>query len=82
MAHVTVTPYTIDGKLILALDIEQGQSPPYGLISSPDTRDRPEFYVRRGASTYPAQPSDLREATRASQPVAQPLDSFSRFGPW
>jgi hypothetical protein len=49
--QVTVTPYTIDGKLILALDVEQGQSPPYGLITSPDTRDKREFYVRRGAST-------------------------------
>jgi predicted HTH transcriptional regulator len=82
MPQVTVTPYTIDGKLILALDVEQGQSPPYGLISSPDAREKPEFYVRRGASTYPAQPSDLRESTLASQPTAQPYDMVSRFGPW
>jgi len=82
MPQVTVTPYTVDGMLILVLDVEQGQSPPYGLISSPDTRDKPEFYVRRGANTYPAQPSDLREATLASQPTAQPLDLVSRFGPW
>lgn len=62
--------------------MEQGQNPPYGLISSPDARDKPEFYVRRGASTYPAQPNDLRESTLASQPTAQPYDMVSRFGPW
>jgi Putative DNA-binding domain len=82
MPQVTVTPYTIDGKLILALDVEPGQSPPYGLVTSPDARDKPEFYVRRGASTYPAQPSDLRQATLASQQTSQPLDLVSRFGPW
>ncbi len=79
MPQVTVTPCTIDGKLILALDVKQGQSPPYGLISSPDARDKPDFYVRRGASTYPAQPSDLRESTLASQLTAQPYEMVSRF---
>ncbi len=82
MPQVTVTPYTIDGKLILALDVEPGQSPPYGLISSPDTRDKPDFYVRRGASTYPAQPGELREATLANQPTEQALNLASPFGHW
>jgi Putative DNA-binding domain len=81
MPPVTVTHYKIDGKLILVLDIEAGQSPPYGLIADPGSRDKPDFYVRRGASTYHAQPSDLREATlRRSTPEnhADPTP----FGSW
>ena len=54
----------LDGKLLLVLTISPGQSPPYGLAVDPSTRNKPEFYVRRGASTYPAQPNDLREAVR------------------
>lgn len=79
--EVSATPYTIQGKLILVLDIAEGQSPPYGLVTSPSTRDKPEYYVRRGANTYPAQPSDLREAVlRSSTNAAQPglRESFWR----
>jgi hypothetical protein len=63
----TVTDYQIDDKTILVLDVLPGQSPPYGVVSSSDTRNKPEYYVRRGASTPPAQPSDLREAVRNRQ---------------
>lgn len=34
------------------------------------TRNKPEFFVRRGASTSPAQPSDLREATLSNAPLS------------
>lgn len=81
MPQVTASHYMISGKLILVLDVEPGQSPPYGLISDPNSRDKPEFYVRRGASTYPAQPSELREATLASQPAQEPRHT-TPFGPW
>ena len=75
--HVTVSPYTISGKLILVLDVEPGQSPPYGLIPDPPgNRDKPDYYVRRGANTFPAQPSDLREAVLASQPPSIPATTF------
>jgi hypothetical protein len=40
-----------------------GRSPPYGLVIDPDSRNKPEFFIRSGANTYPAQPSDLRQAT-------------------
>lgn len=43
------------------------------------TRDKPEFYIRRGASTYPAQPGDLREAAR-SRPPAQAPGRMTPFG--
>lgn len=59
-----ITHHVVDGKDLLLVDVESGISPPYGLIVDPGSRDRPEYYVRRGASTYFAQPSDLAEAVR------------------
>ncbi|MEU6324630.1 ATP-binding protein [Streptomyces sp. NPDC047009] len=61
MPHVEARDYRIDDKLILVLEVSPGTSPPYGL-STPDARDKPEYFVRRGASTFPAQPNDLSEA--------------------
>ena len=37
---------------------------PNGIAADKGSRDKPEFYVRRGSSTYPAQPGELREAAR------------------
>jgi hypothetical protein len=59
----TVNDYLVDGQMILVLTVQPGASPPYGIAVDPGTRNKPEYYVRRGASTYPALPSDLREAT-------------------
>jgi hypothetical protein len=59
-----ITHHVVDSKDLLLLDVDSGMSPPYGLIVDPGSRDRPEYYVRRGASTYFAQPSDLAEAVR------------------
>ena len=59
-----ITHHVVDGKDLLLLDVESGVSPPYGLVVDSGSRDRPEYYVRRGASTYFAQPSDLAEAVR------------------
>jgi Schlafen, AlbA_2 len=58
--------YRIGEQTVLVLDVEAGPSPPYGLSVDSGSRDKPEFYVRR-ASTYPAQPNDLREATLSRQ---------------
>jgi hypothetical protein len=79
--HVTVNPYKINGKLILVLDVESGQSSPYGLVADPGSRDKPDFYVRRGANTYPAQPNDLREAISRTLP-SQAAYQSTPFGPW
>lgn len=54
-----IHPQTVDGKQLLFLTVTAGTNPPYGVIPGPDHRDKPEYYVRRGASTYPAQPSDF-----------------------
>jgi hypothetical protein len=66
------TPYVIDGKQIMVLRVESGASPPYGIVVDPDAKDRPEYFVRRGASTYPAWPADLREAVMSRQPPSYP----------
>jgi len=79
--HVTVSYYKINGKLILVLDVEPGQSPPYGLVADPGSRDKPDFYVRRGANTYPAQPNDLREAISRTLPNQTAYQS-TPFGSW
>jgi hypothetical protein len=62
--------HSADGKTFLTLDVQKGSSPPYGIAVDSGSRNRPEFYVRRGASTSPAQPSDLREATLSNAPLS------------
>lgn len=57
-----VVIYSYDEKNLLVLNVEVGNSPPYGISVDDNSKERPEFYVRRGANSYPAQPSDLREA--------------------
>jgi hypothetical protein len=50
-----------DGRPIVALTVEAGQHPPYGVGS--DSRAL-RYYIRRAASTFPASPDDLRELIR------------------
>lgn len=64
-----VTPYVIDGKTILLLAVPPGQNTPYGVIPKRGAHDRLEYYVRRGASTIPAQPDDLRQAVMSRAPA-------------
>ena len=57
-----IKEYRLDGKLILVLEVQPGQNPPYGLVT-PGARDRAlEYFVRRGSNTYGAQPDELRSA--------------------
>ena len=62
----------LDGKLVVGIRVEPSPTRPYGL----KFQDRPvEIYVRRGASTFPATPDEIRTL---SQP---PSTSRSlRFG--
>jgi hypothetical protein len=78
---VTVSCHTVGGKTMLVLDVSPGNAPPYGIAVDKGSRDRPEFYIRRGASTYPAQPDDLRQAAR-SRPASEPTGPRTPFGPW
>jgi hypothetical protein len=67
MPQVSAQHFRVDGHLLITLTVEPGQSPPYGL-SLPTARDKPEYFVRRGASSYPALPGELREAALSRNP--------------
>jgi hypothetical protein len=56
-----ITHHVVDGKSLLFVEVQPSPSPPYGVIMHLNERDTPQYFVRRGASTYPAQPSDLNE---------------------
>jgi Putative DNA-binding domain len=60
--NFSIDTHTVDGKALLVLTVQKSPSPPYAIVVDPGSRNKPEYYVRRGASTYYAQPSDLREA--------------------
>jgi hypothetical protein len=68
--EVEVRQYNVDGKTILVLSVGPGADVPYGI--TPGNKDRPaEFYVRRGATTFPARPEEIPElGTRESPPRA------------
>ena len=55
---------------------------PYGIAADKGSRDKPEFYVRRGSSTYPAQPGELREAARSRPALTGNTGSLTPYGPW
>lgn len=79
---VTVTEYQVEGKTILVMEVAPGPQPPYGLAVDKGSRDKPEFYVRRGSSTYPAQPGELRLAARSRPPTDRTGGRRTPFGPW
>lgn len=60
-----INAYEVDGNVVLFVEVKPGSNRPYAVITDLDHRDKPQFYVRRGASTYPAQPSDLNVALRS-----------------
>jgi Putative DNA-binding domain len=55
-----------DGKRLLALRIESGSAKPFGFQTGRD--GRVEYYVRRGASTYPATQAEVRELAISTAP--------------
>lgn len=82
--HVEPSPliwfrsYDVQGHSFLVLDIDAGSRPPYGLTF----QDNPiEFYIRRGANTYPATAEEIREAVVGSLPVQQAGPSLPA-NPW
>jgi hypothetical protein len=79
--EVTVDCHEVGGQTILILGVSPGTAPPYGIAVDKGSRDKPEFYVRRGASTYPAQPAVLRQAAR-SRPAPDPVSQRTPFGAW
>ncbi len=53
--HIRFEDCDIDGKQVVAVFVEKGSSPPYGI-----NPEKPEFYVRRGATTFPARQEEIR----------------------
>ena len=49
----------VDDKLVMSLTVEAGDNPPYGIHP-----DKPEYYVRRGATTFPARQDEVRSLTQ------------------
>jgi hypothetical protein len=54
-----ITSCKLKGKQVIALFVEEGDSPPYGLYP-----DRPVYFVRRGATTFPANQAEVRALAR------------------
>jgi hypothetical protein len=66
-----VETYPIDAKqdrLIVVLAIGQGPLPPYGFDPA-----KPVYYVRRGATTFPASSDQIRALARSRPPADQSL---------
>ena len=60
--HYEVTD--IEHRTILAIYVAKGSVPPYGL-----NQTRPAYYVRRGATTFPARQDEVRALARAGIPL-------------
>jgi Putative DNA-binding domain len=64
-----VNPITIDvgtDRVVLVLTVDQGESPPYGINPA-----NPQYYVRRGATTFPASADQVRALARSRPPADQ-----------
>jgi len=55
----TIEQCEIDGSHVIAVFVERGAAKPYGLNPA-----KPEYYVRRGATTFPARQEEVRELAR------------------
>lgn len=53
--NIRIRNCKLRGKNVIALFVEEGGSPPYGLDPT-----KPRFYVRRGSTTFPATQAEIR----------------------
>lgn len=67
----------IEHRTILAIYVDRGQSPPYGMNPT-----RPAYYVRRGATTFPARQEEARALARSDliSALAAPSGPLATFG--
>jgi hypothetical protein len=65
----------IKGNQIIALFVEEGDSPPYGLYP-----EKPVYYIRRGATTFPANQAEVRGFARknATPDATHPFYMYGR----
>ena len=61
-----------NGKHLIAIYVEEGDSPPYGLDAA-----KPTFYVRRGATTFQATQHEIR--TLAKKHNQQDIDQYWKY---
>lgn len=68
-----ITSCKMKGKEVVALFVEEGDSPPYGLYP-----DRPVYFIRRGATTFPANQAEVRAFARknAAPPATYPFHLY------
>jgi hypothetical protein len=52
----SITPKDVEGKLVLALEIRRSQGTLYSLLID---ATRPEYYIRRDGTTYPARADEI-----------------------
>jgi len=71
---VRFEPCEIEHRTILAIYVDKGQSPPYGLNPT-----KPAYYVRRGATTFPARQEEARALAR-SDLIGSPFPSLMSPG--
>lgn len=67
----------VAGKNLLFIRVDPGANRIYGVVTDLGHRDEPRYFVRRGASTYPAQPSDLNDVIQRAA-----ASTASWRGPW
>jgi predicted HTH transcriptional regulator len=66
----------VEGKLVMSLTVESGNNPPYGIHP-----EKPEYYVRRGATTFPARQDEVRSLAQppATSPYGAIPNPFDRI---
>lgn len=65
----------LDGKNVVLLRVGPGTDTPYGVGT---TERRLDYYVRRGGTTFPATPADVRAFVRARLPASNEQRYFPR----
>ena len=61
--QIRVEHCDINEKQVIAVYVDKGDLRPYGLLPDP-----PKFYVRRGATTFPAKQEEIRALAQPKQP--------------
>lgn len=69
-----ITSCSIKGKQVIAVFVEEGDSRPYGLYP-----DKPVFYIRRDATTFPANQAEVRAFALKNESRNQ-IDPFRWHG--
>ena len=66
LVRFDVNTHDFDGKHVMVVTVEQGEDPPYGVGPA-----NPRYYVRRGATTFPASSEAVRQLARSRPPMDQ-----------